>query len=243
MPSPPPHPPNEIYQFSLLSALMSGVASSGIPASSLSSYTQGLGTFASIDGELILLDGVVYQLKSDGSVHVASPEDEIPFVMATNLRPTDVFRMEVERKDAVHGRLGEVFGGCGNLFVAYRVHAVDGKGFGRVKVRTVGGQRYKGQPLGELGDGQKVFEYEDVDGVVVGFRSPMNWQGISLAGEHMHFLSADRKFGGHVLELEAEEVEVRAAVVSSLHIDLPRSREFNEADLRVDDGGIRKVEG
>lgn len=234
---------NEIYQYSLLSALMAGVANSGIPASNLSGYTQGLGTFANIEGELILLDGTVYQLKSDGSVHKVAPDDQIPFVMATNLDPTSTFKTKLINKEALHQKLAETFVGSKNLFIAYRVASVDKKGWRRVKVRTVGGQQYMGQPLSELGDTQRVFVYEDISGEIVGFSSPLNWQGVSVAGEHMHFLSSDRKYGGHVLGLEANEVEVQASVVSNLHIDLPRSKEFNDADLAVDDGGIKKVEG
>ena len=191
---------------------------------------------------MVLLDGVVYQLKSDGSVHAVDAEDELPFVMATKLVPEARFRAGFASKDALHRKLVETFPGCGNLFVAYRVSNA-ASSWRRLKVRTVGGQQYKGQPLKELGDLQRVFEFEDVRGQIVGFSSPLNWQGLSVAGEHMHFLSEDKTFGGHVLELEVDEVDVHAAVASSLRIDLPRSKEFNEADLRVDDRGIRKVEG
>lgn len=218
------------------------VANSGIAAKHLSHYTQGLGTFANIDGEMVLLDGVVYQLRSDGSVHTVNPEDELPFVMATKLAPEARFKAKLASKDVLHRKLAEAFPGCGNLFVAYRVSNA-APSWKRLKVRTIGGQQYKGQPLSELGDLQRLFEFEDVRGQIVGFSSPLNWQGLSVAGEHMHFLSEDKTFGGHVLELEVDEVEVLAAVASSLRIDLPRSKDFNEADLRVDDGGIRKVEG
>lgn len=234
--------PNEIYQYSLLSALMAGVSSTGIPASHLAGYTQGLGTFVHMDGEMVLLDGRVYQLKSDGTVHEAGPSDPLPFVMATSLAPTAHFTAKLPSKDTLHAKLAETFPGCQNLFIAYRVEAAQ-PAWRRLKVRTVGGQKYPGQPLVELGDSQRVFEYKDVEGTIVGFSSPINWQGISVAGEHMHFLSSDREFGGHVLELEVEEVRVEAAVVVDLHVELPRSKEFNEASLGIDDAGIRKVEG
>ncbi|MCJ1328861.1 hypothetical protein MMC10_005538 [Thelotrema lepadinum] len=236
-----PLPPNHIYQYSLLSALMAGASSSGIPASTLSPYTQGLGTFALMDGELILLDGTVYQLQASGTVRTAAADDQIPFAMATSLQPSAKFTATLPTKAAFHARLGETFPGGNNLFVAYRLEAPHG--WKRLKVRTVAGQKYPGQPLFELGDSQKVFEYSDVRGTVVGFRSPEAWQGISVAGEHLHFISEDRGFGGHVLEMEGDGVEVAAAEVADLHVQLPRSREFNEASLGVDDGGIRKVEG
>jgi alpha-acetolactate decarboxylase len=238
----PQNVPNQIYQYSLLSALMAGVSDTDLSAAELSCFSQGLGTFVRMDGEMVLLDGKVYQLKSDGSVHQAGPYDKVPFVMATTLSPTAKFKTKLESKNSLHAKLSATFPGCQNLFIAYRAEKTK-PSWRRLKVRTVGGQEYPGQPLSELGDTQKVFEFNDVKGTVIGFRSPLNWQGISVAGEHMHFISEDRKFGGHVLELEAEEVKIEAAVVSNIHVELSKTKEFNDAKLEINDAGIKKVEG
>ena len=78
----------------------------------------------------------------------------------------------------------------------------------------------------------------------MGFRSPEFVQGIGVAGVHLHFLTTDEKHGGHVLALEAREVEMKAAVVAKVHLDLPvDDPELNEAALTPDLGGIAKVEG
>jgi hypothetical protein len=39
----------------------------------------GLGTFDRLDGEMVVLDGVVYQVAADGSVHVANDSARTPF--------------------------------------------------------------------------------------------------------------------------------------------------------------------
>lgn len=65
-------PPNEIYQFSVVSALMDGVAEDGLPLSALLRHGDtGLGTFRHMQGELIILDGEVFQMLSDGTVRPA----------------------------------------------------------------------------------------------------------------------------------------------------------------------------
>lgn len=75
--------PNVIYQYSLLSALMAGVANTGISASTLATKgTDGLGTFVSINGELVMLDGRIYQFTSDGSAVEADPKALIPYAVA-----------------------------------------------------------------------------------------------------------------------------------------------------------------
>ncbi|CAG8979787.1 hypothetical protein HYALB_00011595 [Hymenoscyphus albidus] len=231
---------NHIYQYSLINALMSGISETGIPVSKfLQKGNQGLGTFVRMDGELLSLDGKVYQLQSEGRVREASPSDQIPFGVTTNFVPQVTKTVRLESKDAIDRELQTFNGHSKNLFLSYRIVGR----FKRIKARTVKGQEYKGQPLSELGDKQFIATYEDVDATIVGFRSPKSWQGFAVAGEHLHFISDDRKAGGHVLEVEAESVEMGMATAANIHVELPTSDDFNEADLVMDDDGIKKVEG
>ena len=103
--------------------------------------------------------------------------------------------------------------------------------------------RFKGQKLSELGKKQSVEEYENVEGSIIGFRTPKNWQGFGVAGEHLHFVKKDFSAGGHVLEVKAKQVKMGMAVASNVHIELPTSEDFNAATLVTDDEGVKKVEG
>lgn len=85
--------------------------------------------------------------------------------------------------------------------------------------------------------------FEEIKGTVFGFRSPPFSQGISVAGGHLHFLSADRDCGGHVLELEAKNADMSGAAIKDVRMELPESTEFNEAKLEMNAGGIGKMEG
>lgn len=235
---------NHIYQFSLLNALMSGVYETGITASTLlsKSCNQGLGTFSRMHGELVLIDDKVYQLQPEGKVRVVEPEAQIPFVMATNFVPQATRDgVTLTSKSAIDKELDAFNDHSKNLFMTYRVQ---GK-FEYLKCRTVRGQEYPGQPLVEVGKKQSIEEYEQVEGMIVGFRSPENWQGFSVAGEHMHFISKDRSRGGHVLELRTGDqgVTMLMAVASHVHIELPTTADFNAAKLVTDDAGVREVEG
>ena len=51
-------------------------------------------------------------------------------------------------------------------------------------------------------------EFRDVEGVLIGYRLPEAAAGLNVPGYHFHFLSQDRRGGGHV-----QEVMVRSAVV------------------------------
>lgn len=235
-----------MYQFSILTSLMAGVAKHGVPVSKVaakagSEQSIGLGTYSMMKGELVHLNGTTYQQKGDGTVSVASPEMVLPFVMVTKFAPTHFYdNVQIPKKAALDGLLLEAFPHCDQLFVSYRL---TGK-FKHIKARAVHGQEYEGQPLAEVADKQAVFEFNDISGTVVGFRSPMSWQGLSVAGQHLHFISEDRKKGGHILELVTEKgVRVEAALVKVLQVELPTGQDFNDADLSVDHAGIAKVEG
>ncbi|KAG9228451.1 alpha-acetolactate decarboxylase [Amylocarpus encephaloides] len=231
---------NHIYQYSLLNALMDGVSESGVTVKKfLSRGNQGLGTFVRMDGELLSLDGKVYQLQSGGRVREANLEDQIPFGVTTNFVPQVTKQVSLDSKDAIDEELDQFNAHSTNLFMTYRI---TGR-FEKIKARTVKGQEYKGQPLSELGDKQFVDIYENIEGTIVGFRSPRSWQGFTVAGEHLHFLSVDHNAGGHVLELVASGVSMGMATASNVHIELPTSDDFNNAKLISDDAGIKKVEG
>jgi alpha-acetolactate decarboxylase len=128
---------NHIYQYSLLNALMDGVCETGIPARKLKRKgTQGLGTFARMDGELMFLDGRVFQLQAGGRAREADDGDQIPFVVATDFAAERTSEVELRTKDDIDRALDAFNGHARNLFMTYRI---DGR-FRRLTCRTVRGQ-------------------------------------------------------------------------------------------------------
>ncbi|KAI5310416.1 hypothetical protein KEM55_007349 [Ascosphaera atra] len=235
---------NHLYQFSNINALMAGACEDGIPVSKLlTKGNQALGTFSNMDGELVMLDGAVYYFKSDGSVeecNASTTEILIPFTQATSFEPQYVMKgVQLKTKHSVDEVVSLAFPKARNQFLSYRLK---GK-FQSVHVRMCAGREYPGQPLSEVTARQVEYTYEDVQGTVVGLRSPVSWQGFTVAGHHMHFLSEDKMLGGHILGLKGEDVTVEVAVVSNVHMELPTGPEYNEADLTVDDEGIKRAEG
>lgn len=221
---------------------MSGVSSHGITTSLLlEKGNHGLGTFVRMNGELVLLDGKVYQLQAGGQVRTADPDDEIPYAIATHFEPQQTHAVKLETKASIDDTLETFAKQTNNLFVSYRIEGF----FHSIKCRTVKGQEYDNQPLSELGKTQAVANYENIKGTIIGYRVPEIWQGIFVAGEHMHFISEDRDVGGHVLELSTggSEVQLGLAVVKDIHIELPTSANFNAAILKTDDQGLKSVEG
>ncbi|KAI5298966.1 Origin recognition complex, subunit 1 [Ascosphaera pollenicola] len=177
-PSPSSTPPNQIYQYSLLNALMSGVCTEGIPAARLLTHgDQGLGTFRDMNGELVLVDSQIYHFHANGTVSRATPHDAIPFAMVTRFVPQHCLRAQTLRdKQSLNRILDGVIPKTDNSFVSYRLH-------GRwrdMHVRMIRGRQYTGQKLSELHASQVEYTYHDVAGTVVGFRAPRSWQGVTV---------------------------------------------------------------
>jgi acetolactate decarboxylase len=76
-----------------------------------------------------------------------------------------------------------------------------------------------------------VTELTDVDGVLVGFRIPA-WAGsVNLAGLHLHFLTADRTRGGHVLSFEVAPAAVALDFCRSVDVQVPDTAGFRRVNL------------
>ncbi|SPQ24442.1 48023f82-ba40-4570-9e82-82702c2dcb05 [Thermothielavioides terrestris] len=235
---------NEVFQYSIISALMDGVASHGTPiARVLEHGDHGLGTFRNMVGEMIVLDGQVYQMKADGSVvHIADPEATVtPFATVTRFRPTTTTRATVVGKAGVEALLTGLFPQARNHFIAVRMDGV----FRTVNVRTAGGQLTPREGMVDVCARQTTHTFEGVKGTIVGFRCPEYVMGINVAGDHFHFISEDRQRGGHILAFETEgDVDIGAAEMSKFHLELPtEDEEFNEATLKLQAQRIKAVEG
>lgn len=223
---------------------MDGVASHGTPiAHVLAHGDHGLGTFRHMVGEMIVIDGSVYQMRADGSVvHITDTENTVtPFATVTKFDPTVRTRAEIKGKMGLKELLSGLFPKARNHFLVVRLDGV----FKRVEVRTAGGQVREREGMVDVCARQTTHVFEGVKGSVVGFRCPGYVMGVNVAGDHFHFISEDRQRGGHILALATEgEVEVKAAQMSKFHLELStEDEEFNEAALELQAQGIKAVEG
>lgn len=240
--------PNDIFQFSTVSALVAGLAHSGPSASQLHGYgTHGIGTFAKMDGELIYLDGSAYQFTSDGRCRPAPANIPLPFVQVTKFEPEFCITEFPEklRKDHLMSVFSSGGGESGgkNSFIPFSVTGT----FRSVNVRVAGPQESPDQPLHEVAQNAKQWTLENIKGTMFGFVSPIWSQGISVAGPHVHFLSEKGKDGelkgGHVRDFEAEVgAQVAWSVTGRYHLGMPRGEKWEALELGVDAEGIKKSE-
>lgn len=230
-----------LFQTSTISALMDGVYDGTMTFKDLGSHGDfGLGTFAALDGEMVGVDGKFYQIRSDGVAYRVNDSMTTPFAAVTFFTPDETIALNdtsnlTQLESYLDGKLITK-----NIFYAVRI---DGT-FDYVKTRSVPAQSKPYPPLLEaVSKGQKIFEFHNISGTIVGFRCPSFADGVNVPGYHMHFITADKSAGGHILDFELKNASIKVDELSELDMDLPDSEEFYQADLSGNDqAALNKVE-
>lgn len=222
-----------MYQVSTLQALMMGYSKTVVTVEELLKHGDtGLGTFEDVNGEMIVLDGVCYRAADDGSVTKAPLETGVPFAAVTKMRDKRSFELgEIkgidDLKNALTLRVEEDFG-----LNSMHVVRVDGY-FERVSARSESGYRAHHVTLKDaLSLTQKDFFFEKLRGSLVCIYYPDYMDGINAAGWHFHFISENRKNGGHVFEIAMLHGKGHISKINSIELKLPDEPAFDTYSLK-----------
>jgi acetolactate decarboxylase len=220
-------PIHTVFQVSTSGALVAGVYDREVSVQAILEHGNfGLGTFANLDGEMVVVDGHVYQIKGTGQVSEAPADAGAPFAVVTWFEPeTDVSISPIGSFNDLQARCDSVRR-SGNIFYAIRLDGF----FKRVRTRAVNPPE-PGTRLIDAAKAQSEFNFADIEGTLIGLWSPGFSSAFSVAGYHFHFLSADRQHGGHLLDVGANALRLRVEALTDFHLALPESEAFLKADL------------
>ena len=232
-----------ISQVSLLQGLTFGDYNGSVPVSRLKELGDtGIGTFDGLNGELIMLDGVVYRAAHDGSIEVVADEETVPFANVTFFDGDESLSLSgIDTVSALKEALDQKVQETGsNRFYMVRAEGT----FRTMEVRSERPQTEPYEPLADvLETDQTFFSYQEIEGTVVGLYCPAYMSDLNAVGWHFHFISDDKAAGGHVLDLSADTLEVSMDRTDGFSMILPDNDMFNSFDLTVDQSDdIKKVE-
>jgi acetolactate decarboxylase len=229
-----------LYQVSTATALVEGIYQGAVRVGTLREHGDlGLGTFEHLDGEMVIVDGHVFQVRSDGSVRECDDNVLSPFAVITRFAP-EVTVTLAQCPDLSHltSRF-DALRPSDNFFFALRV---DGH-FDYVHTRAMC-RTEEGVPLVQAAAVQPEFEFHDVLGTLVGFWTPEYAKTLNVPGYHLHFVSDDRQSGGHLLQCRGTNLRLQIQREGDYHIALPETEDFFKADLRRDPAAdLAKAEG
>jgi acetolactate decarboxylase len=219
-----------LFQVSTSTALVEGLYQGSVAVETLRQHGDfGLGTFENLDGEMIVLDGHFYQARCDGQVHEAPDAAKVPFSVVTHFTPDRTVTLaDIQSFDHLVEQISP-YRSTNNLFFAIRCQGH----FQWIKVRTAC-KTAAGIPLVEAVASQAEFEFAEITGTLVGFWTPTYARAINVPGYHLHFISQDRRVGGHLLNLRAKHLELQLQLESDFRMAIPETAAFLQADLTRD---------
>jgi len=258
--------PSSVYLCAPVNALVEGIYEEHIPLSDLREHGDfGLGTFDDLDGEMVMLDGRVYQIAADCRVHEVVGPAATPFACVTfysplshdDLEPADTCGRAPRsapgeedgrrRGDEDNRRRGArpatpptwddfqrwvlSLLPSPNLFYALRI---EGR-FTDVRVRSVPKQENY-RPLVEVAREQAEFTFPEAEGTLAGFFTPSFLASLNVPGLHLHFLTSDRRRGGHLLHCRPDGVRAGVQLIRKLELGLPMSLDYLTWDFSRDTG-------
>ncbi|HTI00474.1 MAG TPA: acetolactate decarboxylase [Acidisoma sp.] len=223
-----------LFQVSTSGALVQGVLDGAVSVATLREHGNfGLGTFVDLDGEMIVLDGQFYQIRSDGSVRIAEDNQLAPFAVVTHFNPERVTHMQPFATLAELTAQLDRLRTSENLFFAARLSGTFRHVHNRAACK-VGPH----ETLADAAEHQGEFHTDMVRGTMVGFWTPSYVKALGVAGWHLHFMSDDHRAGGHVLGAAGEDIEVAIEHLDDFRIAIPETAAFLASDLSLDSSAV-----
>lgn len=230
-----------IFQHGTLGLLVPGLFDGTITAGDLLQHGDtGIGTLDGLNGEVIILDGHAYQAREDGQIREIAADESLPFASVHFEKPDISDRLADLSQSAFEQQILKDYRLL-NVFAAIRV---DGT-FKHIKTRVAPRQQPPYKTLVEATATQPEFEGDNVEGTIIGYYAPHLFQGATVGGFHLHFLSQDHQLGGHLLGFDIDQATVKVQHFANFQVHLPIDNEAylqEQFDNATIDQAINKAE-
>ncbi|MBR5078112.1 MAG: acetolactate decarboxylase [Victivallales bacterium] len=215
-------------QISLFSVLLSGRYGGVISVAELKKLgSMSIASMDRLDGEMQMIDGVVYQACADGHVYLPEDDATIPFGTIAEFHAEQSIQLgDIPSYELFEEYMAEC---CPQENVPLAIHFTGD--FRRMKVRAVARQERDGLGLAEAAKNEAIFDLPDCSGDLVGFRLPGYVSGVNAPGWHLHFVDTARQHGGHVVNFSLRNGELRFCHADDYQIHLPAPEKLSGLDL------------
>lgn len=183
----------------------------------------GLGISDALDGELVVVDGVVWRVPDTGIPEVADPDLPVPFAVSERRADPSTITAELVPEGATLDQLADIVTAETHDFITVRIEGT----FRDVVLRSEHRQSPPYQKLDEVlsvdSEQEVRFHFDHWSGIMVGYRFPDAREGLLLPGLHLHALSHDQRSGGHCREMVVEDA-VMTWAPARVDVALPADR-------------------
>jgi len=207
-----------LFQIAAFNTFSSGNYDGFLPYSELAEHGDfGIGTFHGLDGEMIALDGVFYQIPFDGQPKQANPSMKAPYATVTFFETDQSITLTntttySEIKTIINNHLPD-----NNSIYAIKISGT----YVKAETRSVPLQTKPYPKLEEAILDQSIFNLNNVSATAVGFWFPPSMDGIDYAGYHMHLITDDFTGGGHVSDCRINSAIIEVEKIHNYRLFLP----------------------
>ncbi|WP_243310662.1 acetolactate decarboxylase [Fundidesulfovibrio agrisoli] len=206
-----------LYQYAVFDSFAAGEYAGSISLDALRAHGDfGLGTFHGLDGEMIVLDGVIYRADANLSLSRPAGATLSPFADLVFFKPASTLDLSgvatlKELGQALDARLPK------DGFAAVRIEGT----FSRLLIRSVPISQPPYPDLGQALLKQNKKELLNARGTLIALRAPDQPTGAWVAGWHFHFVSQDKTTGGHTLEASVDAAQAGIMPIRQFELELP----------------------
>jgi acetolactate decarboxylase len=220
-----------LFQAGVASGFIGGLYDAIYPDKELKKHGDfGLGAPDKLDGEIVMLNGKLYQTQHSGKTF------EVKDTGSTALAFVTFFHADQQVKLPHAMSRTELYHYLDSLLPNQNaIYAIHVKGqFESVKTRAFPKQQPPYQPLASMLDQQAFFTFSNTGGDLIGYRLPLYLEALSIHGYHFHFLSADKMGGGHIIEFMAKDAIVEIHQLKHYEMAVPDTKAFGEFNFAKD---------
>lgn len=191
----------------------------------------GIGAPHLLDGELLIVDGRVWQTTAADSTFEADGSLLVPYAAVHDFMPMEAIKLEGSfSRDQLYAVLDSILvphNGMYGVKISGLFTSITSRAFPAVTDQP-------SPPLASIMDRQVLFNHGNQRGMLVGYRLPPFMVGLNFPGYHFHFVSDDRRRGGHMVDFMATDITIEFDRIHRFEVQLPDRDDFDTFDFNAD---------
>lgn len=220
--------PNTIFHFSIVDAFLNNLFEGNTTFKKIMEYGDfGIGTMNCLDGEMIILDGKPYTIRADGKAYGIDDFEKSPICVVTHFKKDYSFNIKSLIKYSQLIEKVNSFLPTQNVFIPIKIV---GK-FKSISTRSIVKQTKPYKPIEDLINETIKFNYTNITGTIIGFKSPPFIERIGVPDYHFHFIDEEKKVGGHLLDFEMITGRIEYAIARDFHVKLEDTEVYDNLNL------------
>lgn len=206
-----------VFQLAAFNTFSTGQYAGAMPYSEIEQHGDfGIGTFEGLNGEMLALNGVFYQITSSGVPKEVEPTQISPHATVTYFEADKNFTVAGLNYIDLKERIDKQLDTLKDVIYAIKVSGT----YDYVQARSPEKQV---EPYPNLTDAlktQAIFNFTDVSATAVGYWFPSSMNGVVPAGYHLHIITDNHTAGGHLLDCIINNATVQVDVNNKYNLEV-----------------------